>query len=218
MAVRIIIGLAATVIALAIAGRRVSFLYRLARRGQPDPGRVESVKKNIAGDIKLQLVEVFGQRKLLKWTLPGAAHAAVMWAFFILASVYLEAYGALFDKGFHIPIIGKWGILGFLQDFIACACFLGLVTFAIIRIKNAPSRLDRKSRFAGFTPRRRLAHPVHDFQRPLDDDVLPRLVGERGELPVQRLGVRLAHARRRSCIRSATPNCWRPSGCCCTSV
>jgi Fe-S oxidoreductase len=147
--VRIIIGLAATVIALAIAGRRVSFLYRLASRGQPDPGRVESVKKNLAGDIKVQLVEVFGQRKLLKWSLPGAAHAAVMWAFFILASVYLEAYGALFDKGFHIPIIGTRGILGFLQDFIACACFLGLVTFAIIRIKNAPSRLDRKSRFAG---------------------------------------------------------------------
>ena len=38
---------------------------------------------------------MFGQRKLLKWSVPGAAHFFVFWAFLILATVYLEAYGAL---------------------------------------------------------------------------------------------------------------------------
>ncbi|MBC6457583.1 (Fe-S)-binding protein [Actinomadura sp. HBU206391] len=150
MVLRLIIGLAGTAVALAFAGRRVLFLYRLIRSGQPDPTRVASVKENIGDDVKGQVVEVFGQRKLLKWTGPGLAHLFVMWAFFILATVYLEAYGALiFGLDFHIPLVGKWDALGFLQDFIAVAALLGLIAFAIIRIKNSPKRLDRASRFEG---------------------------------------------------------------------
>ena len=60
---------------------------------------------------------MFGQRKLLRWSVPGLAHLFTFWAFVILASVYLEAYGALFDPDFHIPLIGRWPLLGFLQDF-----------------------------------------------------------------------------------------------------
>jgi Fe-S oxidoreductase len=147
---RLIIGLAATAVALAFAGRRVAFLYKLITSGQPAPDRVASVKENIGEDVKGQLVEVLGQRKLLKWTGPGLAHFFVMWAFLILATVYLEAYGALiFGLDFHIPLVGKWDALGFLQDFIAVACVLGLIAFAIIRLKNSPKKLDRKSRFKG---------------------------------------------------------------------
>ncbi|GAA2109657.1 (Fe-S)-binding protein [Actinomadura alba] len=150
MVLRLIIGLAGTAIALAFVGRRVSFLYRLIRSGQPDPARVAYVKENIGDDVKGQLVEVFGQRKLLKWTGPGLAHLFVMWAFFILATVYLEAYGALiFGLDFHIPLVGKWDALGFAQDFIAVAALLSLIAFAAIRIKNSPKKLDRKSRFKG---------------------------------------------------------------------
>ena len=46
--------------------------------------------------MRTQLVEVFAQRKLLKWTVPGAAHFFVFWAFLILGTVYLEAFGILF--------------------------------------------------------------------------------------------------------------------------
>ncbi len=139
MALRLIIGLAATVVALALAGRRVLFLYKLATNGQPAPDRTASAKENIGEDVKGQVVEVLGQKKLLKWTIPGLAHLFVMWAFIILATVYLEAYGALiFGLDFHIPLVGKWDALGFLQDFIAVAAFLGLIVFAGIRIKNSP--------------------------------------------------------------------------------
>jgi Fe-S oxidoreductase len=150
-----IIGLVMTAVAVALAARRVRFLYRLATSGQPAPERIEYAKTHVPDEIKTQLVEVFGQRKLLKWTPSGTAHFFVMWAFFILATVYLEGYGALIQGAitgtpdFHIPIIGTWPVLGFLQDFIAVACLLGLITFATIRVRTSPKRLGRKSRFAG---------------------------------------------------------------------
>ncbi|WP_067181130.1 (Fe-S)-binding protein [Microtetraspora niveoalba] len=150
-----IIGLVATAVALALAGRRVAFLYRLATSGQPAPERVAYAKENVGTEIKTQLVEVFGQKKLLKWTPSGTAHFFVMWAFFILATVYLEAYGALIQgmitgtPDFHIPLIGTWAVLGFLQDFIAVAALIGLIAFTVIRIKNSPKKLGRGSRFSG---------------------------------------------------------------------
>ena len=149
MSVVLILGLVMNAVALPIAGRRVWWLYRLMRSGQPAPGRVDGLRHRLGAAVKTQLIEVFGQRKLLKWTVPGLAHFFVFWAFVILASVYLEAYGALFDPDFAIPLVGHWPVLGFLQDFIAVMAFLGIATFAIIRIKNSPRKLGRWSRFSG---------------------------------------------------------------------
>ncbi|MBC7596891.1 MAG: 4Fe-4S dicluster domain-containing protein [Kineosporiaceae bacterium] len=149
MTVVLVIGLVMTAITLSLAAQRVLFLWRLITSGQPAPDRIEGVTKRTGTAIKTELVEVLGQKKLLNWTIPGAAHLFVMYSFFILASVYLEAYGALFNSRFAIPLIGHWAILGFLQDFIAVMCFFGLVTFAIIRLKNSPEKLGRQSRFKG---------------------------------------------------------------------
>ncbi len=146
----LIIGLAGIAVTLFLAGKRVLFLWNLFKSGQPAPDRVASVKRDPKADVEDQVTEVLGQRKLLKWTIPGLAHFFVMWAFFLLATVYLEAFvGLFFGLDAHIPILQTWGPIGFVQDFIAVMCFLGLVVFSIIRIKNAPSRLDRKSRFKG---------------------------------------------------------------------
>jgi Fe-S oxidoreductase len=146
----LILGLVGTAVALAVAGRRVLFLYRLAMSGQPAPDRIASVQRDPKADIEGQVVEVFGQRRLLKWTGPGLAHFFVMWAFIILLTVYIEAYGALFwGLDFHIPLVGRWDGLGFLQDFIAVAALLGLITFAVIRLRESPKKLDRASRFSG---------------------------------------------------------------------
>ena len=147
MTLVLIIGLAMTAIALTFAGRRAMYLYRLITSGQPAPDRVAGVTGRIGRAVKTQLVEVFGQRKLLKWSIPGAAHFFVFWAFVILGSVYDEAYGALFSSDFHIPVIGTWPILGFAQDFIAVMCLFGITTFAVLRIQQSPHRLGRKSRF-----------------------------------------------------------------------
>ncbi|MEV6980151.1 Fe-S oxidoreductase, partial [Sphaerisporangium sp. NPDC051017] len=150
-----IIGLVMTAIAVTLAGRRAHWLYNLATSGQPAPERVEYAKENAGAELRAQVVEVFAQKKLLKWTPSGVAHFVVFWAFVILATVYLEAYGALLQGAisgtpdFHIPLVGTWPVLGFLQDLIAVACLLGLVGFAVIRVKNSPKKLGRTSRFSG---------------------------------------------------------------------
>ncbi|GAA2729687.1 (Fe-S)-binding protein [Actinocorallia aurantiaca] len=146
----LIIGLAGIAVALFLAGKRVFFLWNLFKSGQPAPDRVASVKRDPKADVEDQVTEVLGQRKLLKWTIPGLAHFFVMWAFFLLATVYIEAgVGLLFGLDAHIPFLHTWGPIGFVQDFIAIMCFLGLVVFSAIRIKNAPAKLDRASRFKG---------------------------------------------------------------------
>jgi len=143
--VRLIIALALTVLTLVIVGKRAQTIYRLIMSGQPDHDRMNEVGQR----RKRQLVEVLGQRKLLKWTVPGTAHLFTMWAFIILLTVYIEAYGALFVPDFAIPLIGHWSVLGFLQDTIAVLCLTSLVVFAIIRVRNAPEREHRASRFYG---------------------------------------------------------------------
>ncbi len=145
---RLIVGLLATAIVLVFAARRVMFLTKLIRSGQP-VGDESGRKDDIPARIKAQFTEVFGQKKLLKWSIPGLAHFFTMWGFFILATVYLEAYGVLFDPEFHIPLVGRWAALGFLQDFFAAAVLVGIIVFAIIRLRSEPKEYGRDSRFYG---------------------------------------------------------------------
>jgi Fe-S oxidoreductase len=134
-----------TVIAFAIAGRRLLWLYRLISVGQPAPDRF----KNIPQRIKAELQEVGGQKKLLQWTVPGIAHAMTFWGFTLLMFTILEAYGCLFQRDFHVPLIGHTAVLGFLEDFFTVSVLLALIVFTIIRIKNSPKRENRRSRFFG---------------------------------------------------------------------
>lgn len=145
MLARIIIGLAITVLCFSVAGRRFHWLSRLIRSGRPAPRRWHGFRKV----SEVEVVEVAGQRKLLRWTVPGVAHFFTMWGFTILLTTILEAYGSLFDRNFHIPWIGRSNWLAFTEDFFATAVLVALVVFTIIRIVNAPSRKDRSSRFYG---------------------------------------------------------------------
>src|SRR5580698_10268281 len=145
MPLRIAVGMALTALALAIAGRRFYWISRLIRSGQPAPGRTRNPRIR----AEAELVEVGGQRKLLKKTVPGLAHAFTFWGFTILLFTILEAYGDLFDTRFVIPLIGRGRALGFIEDFFAVAVLVSLGVFAIIRTVNSPARKERKSRFYG---------------------------------------------------------------------
>jgi Fe-S oxidoreductase len=134
-----------TAIIALFALRRVLWLVKLVLTGQPVSGRTD----DIGTRVWTQIAEVFGQRRLLKWTIPGVAHFLTMWGFIILLTVYIEAYGLLFQPNFHIPIIGRWDALGFLQDFIALGVLVGISTFAIIRLRSEPKDYGRSSRFYG---------------------------------------------------------------------
>lgn len=143
--IRLVVGLGMTAIVLLFAARRVGWLAKLIMSGQPASGRTDEV----GARIEVEVAEVPGQRRLLKWTIPGLAHFFTMWAFFVLLTVYIEAYGLLFNPHFHIPLVGTWDALGFLQDFFVVAVTLGIATFAVIRIKRNPKELGRTSRFYG---------------------------------------------------------------------
>jgi len=149
VALRIIVGLAITAVAFAIAGRRLWWLGRLAMAGQPAPERVRALREHPGQGAETQVTEVFGQRKLLKWSVPGTAHFLTFWGFVILILTIIEAYGDLFSKTFAIPWIGHWAVTGFGEDLFAVAVLAGISTFAVIRLRSDPARAGRKSRFAG---------------------------------------------------------------------
>ena len=145
MVVRLVLGLLITAVALAIASRRVLFLYRLIAAGQPSPGRLDGWPRRLAAEV----VEVFGQVRLLKWNVPGLAHFFVFWGFLVLTFTIIEAYGAIFDADFHLPLIGRSRALGFFEDFFGVAVLLGLIAFSVIRLRSKPQVIGRDSRFYG---------------------------------------------------------------------
>jgi hypothetical protein len=143
---RILVSVALIVIAAAVSGRRVVFLVKLIRSGQPAPGRTD----NMGARLREQVIEVFGQKRLLRWSVPGLAHFLTFWGFVVLGLTIVEDAGALLLKrDFAIWWFGRARWLGFLEDFFAVAVLVGLATFAILRIVNAPGRRHRSSRFYG---------------------------------------------------------------------
>src|SRR5271163_622334 len=143
------VGLVLTVVALGIAFRRLWWLKRLALTGQPAPERIAAVRAHPAPAVETQATEVIGQRKLLQWSVPGAAHAATFWGFIVLVLTIIEAYGDLFSRTFAIPGIGHWAFIGFIEGLFAVGVLAGIITFAVIRLRNDPHREGRASRFFG---------------------------------------------------------------------
>src|SRR5260370_492206 len=146
---RMTVGLVLTVVAFAIAGRRLWWLKRLALSGQSAPERIEAARDHLGRDVATEATEVLGQRKLLKWSVPGVAHALTFWGFTILLLTIIESYGDLFSRTFAIPGIGHWAAIGFLEDVFTVGVLAGIITFTVIRLRNDPHREGRASRFFG---------------------------------------------------------------------
>ncbi|ORW64484.1 (Fe-S)-binding protein [Mycolicibacter senuensis] len=146
MMIRLVVGLSMTAIVVYFSARRVLWLYRLVMSGQKVGAERTS---DVGARVWTQLKEVAAQSKLLKWSIPGIAHFFTMWAFLVLLTVYIEAYGQLFKADFALPIIGHWDALGFLQDFFITAVTLSIFAFMIIRIIRNPAEHGRESRFYG---------------------------------------------------------------------
>ena len=60
MVLRMIVGLVLTVVAFAVAGRRLWWLKRLAFSGQPAPERLEYARAHPGREAETQLTEVIG--------------------------------------------------------------------------------------------------------------------------------------------------------------
>jgi Fe-S oxidoreductase len=147
--VRMTVGLVLTAVAFAVAGRRLWWLRRLGASGQPAPERIAYARAHLGRDLTTQATEVIGQRKLLKWSIPGLAHALTFWGFIVLLLTIIEAYGDLFSRKFAIIWIGHWPAIGFLEDLFSVGVLAGIITFTVIRVVNNPHREGRASRFFG---------------------------------------------------------------------
>jgi hypothetical protein len=102
---RVIVGTAVIAFFGAWAIRRGSYLVRLIRSGRENPER--NIRTALKGNLRRALVNIFGNRKLLRWSLPGIAHFWVMWAFFVLQTTLLEAAGELYvGPEFQLPLLG----------------------------------------------------------------------------------------------------------------
>ena len=145
MVLRAVIGLVITVAVLAFAGKRLWYLVSVARSGKPAVGRLVDPTARVTAEA----TEVLGQRKLLKWTVPGLAHVFAFWGFLVLGLTILEAYGALFISDFGVPLVGSWPVIGFLEDLFGLLVLIGIVIFAILRLTNNPAKMGRASRFFG---------------------------------------------------------------------
>ncbi|MEJ2577580.1 MAG: (Fe-S)-binding protein [Kineosporiaceae bacterium] len=142
---RLALGIVITLVALPLATNRIWWLYRLIRSGQATSGRLDHPARR----IRTELVEVFGQRKLLRWSVPGVAHFFTFWGFLVLFLTIIETYGALFDEKYALPVIGHWAAVGFIEDLFTLAVLVAVVVFSVLRVRSAPERLQRASRFYG---------------------------------------------------------------------
>jgi ferredoxin len=145
MLIRGTVGLIIIVVAGFLALKRAWFLQGLIRSGQPAVGRTDQV----GARVQVEATEVLGQKKLLKWSVPGIAHVLVFFGFLILTLTVVEAFGELFYAKFAFPIIGTWPIVRFLEDLFAVLVLVGVAVFAVIRLRNNPAKEGRWSRFFG---------------------------------------------------------------------
>ncbi|HZT64226.1 MAG TPA: heterodisulfide reductase-related iron-sulfur binding cluster [Acidimicrobiales bacterium] len=140
---RLGIGFGLFAIAAVVAVARLWSLYRMVSVGQPSPERLQSVPRMVWAQVQ----DVFAQRKLLKRPIPGLAHFFTFWGFIILFLTIIESFGDLAKYDFAIPGIGHNGAVGFIEDFMTAAVLAAILVFSIIRIRQSPHRIERKSRF-----------------------------------------------------------------------
>jgi Fe-S oxidoreductase len=145
MWIRAIVGALITIVLLAFALKRGWFLVSLGRSGKPAVGRTTDAPKR----VEAEATEVLGQKKLLKWTIPGLAHVFAFWGFLILGITVITAFGELVIEHWHVPIVGTWTAVRFMEDLFAVLVLVGIVMFAIIRLANNPAKQGRESRFFG---------------------------------------------------------------------
>ena len=145
MLIRALVGTVLALVLIALAAKRGWFLFSLARTGRQSVGRFTDPTVR----VEAEATEVLGQRKLLKWIVPGIAHVFAFWGFIVLGLTIIEAFGALYVADFAVPIIGTWAIVGFAEDLFAILVLVGITIFALIRLTNDPRKEGRASRFFG---------------------------------------------------------------------
>jgi Fe-S oxidoreductase len=114
---------------------RARQLVAFVRLGQP-VDRSDELPKRLEREVTV----VLGQRKLLQRLGPGLMHAFIFWGFLVLLTTIVEAFGEVFTPTFAIPIIGRTGWLGLIQDIFSVLVIVGIAMAVYIRKVRRPDR------------------------------------------------------------------------------
>lgn len=128
--------LLALIVAVGLFGRRVYYLFRLLRLGQP-----EDRLGNVGERIKAFFAFVIGQRRLFKDPVPGLMHAFIFWGFLIVSLGTLEMIGKGLFQGFSLPLLGDNPLFLLLLDTIEVVVAAAVLLAIYRRLITRPDRL-----------------------------------------------------------------------------
>jgi len=143
----IVVSLGATLVAVALVARAARFLVNVVGVGRPEApgGRGDRPGRRLV----TMLTETLGHTRMLRWGVPGLAHWFVFVGFGVLFSTLLEAYFELFDRDFHLPLIGESAAYAMVIEVVTALTLLGILTLIGVRLSSRVRGAERKSRFAG---------------------------------------------------------------------
>ncbi|MFV0460828.1 MAG: (Fe-S)-binding protein [Actinomycetales bacterium] len=142
----IVICLVVTVVAWSLFARMIGQIVRTVRIGQPvdrrgDPG----------ARTRTLLREFVGHTRMARLPVVAVAHWLTMVGFIVLFLTLVTAHGQVFNPDFALPLIGHFVVFEWVVEFLAFFGLIAIVVLMVIRQKNLPSRLGRRSRFFGST-------------------------------------------------------------------
>ena len=118
----IVVSVAVTLVAVALAGRAIGQIVGVIRLGQPVLGRTDQPARRTVTMLR----ETLGHTRMLKWSLIGASHWFVFIGFGLLFFTLLTAYGQLFDAEFVLPLIGGAHPFEWAAEVITWAMLVGI--------------------------------------------------------------------------------------------
>src|SRR3954447_26799502 len=139
----ILVSMAATVVGIGLVGRAAAAMVRVLRRGRP------AVRTDSPGRRTVTLLrEVGGHTRMLKWSVPGAAHWFVMVGFVVLVFTLIEAYVELWRPRWDYPRLGGNTVYGLVIELVALTTLIGIL--ALITVRQLDRRKpERGRRFRG---------------------------------------------------------------------
>jgi Fe-S oxidoreductase len=101
--------------------------------------------------LETTVVEIVGHTRMMRWSIPGAAHWFVMVGFVALLGTLVTAYGQVLDPAWRLPVVGTTVAYSWFVEVIAALTLVGIVTLIVVRQVSRLRRPARRSRFLGST-------------------------------------------------------------------
>ncbi|MGF1648599.1 MAG: (Fe-S)-binding protein [Kineosporiaceae bacterium] len=142
-----VVVLAVTVVGVSAFAVGVSRIVSVVRLGAPEHGRMARPWSRLEHTV----VEVLGHTRMLRWSVPGAAHWFVMVGFVALLGTLVTGYGQVLEPRWTIPVIGRNAVYAWFVEIIALLTLLGILTLVVVRQIAMRRRPPWRSRFLGST-------------------------------------------------------------------